>query len=50
MNVVDAGGSGTARNAAPASSARRWSKSLMKSPPANMHSAIDNTSSPADTP
>lgn len=49
--VVDAGGSATARRTAPASSARAWlSRSIMKSPPARMVSAIDSTSSPADRP
>ena len=51
MNVVEAGGSATARRAEPAASARaRWSRSIMKSPPASMVSAMASTSSPAVQP
>ena len=45
---LDAGGWATARNSAPALSARRWSMSQRKSPPANCEPTKPTTTSPAE--
>jgi hypothetical protein len=49
-NVEVAGVSGTARRAAPALSALKWSRSHMKSPSASMDSAIEVNTSPIPRP